>query len=820
MKIGKIAWTIAVLSLLVMALFPPLGAVAQIRSENIDVVLIVDTSGSMKDNDPEAIRISAAKLFVDLSEEGDRVAIVNMSDAQHTEVVLDLTEISQWLDTTLIGRRAIKESLDTLAAPIGQYTYMGTSLNLAYDILDRTQPGRRQYVVLLTDGLPTGEGEAVLSEAMDRFERKRFWKVFPIALGEGADYDFLKNEIADRSGGVAFKAKTPSELIRVYTEIFAMMRYNRYVNWITVQPGTLQNVFTIDPEQRVTNLAFVFPQEHYTPLVDTVVSPNGTNIVDIGVAGGVYHATDPRYECFVMGSEYVLLDGLWRVRLEGGGPVEMAVLVRSDYGIQLLSPKPQESWDELSPRYAPQDKDLFIQVGVRNANVPITERGDDFIGLTRPQGKLEPFLTPAVNAESPYWPPIVLRDDGLAEDRQKDDGLYTSLYQSAEETGRYVLKVQVPSRKDKAVQLSKTRVVEVRPLPTVFLEWPSPQTLPENAPFPMTVQFQQPAAGPVAINSADLEVAVKDPQRQVTVFEAQGSGEPHSTTFSPSQGGPHDISVLATIRVTQEGHEIEYTDFALATVVFPGRNLTIEPPASTDLGQMREFQNTPVTFQITSDSPEPEQLEVRVEGLEGGTVSPATLDIPPKQTVSFDLMIGSTSLVEPGPGQFQLLFTSPQGSNVQNGVLTYRYNIVQALEVWADVTDLEVNNLQGMQASLRIWSDSQQEQTLQVSVEGLAGGTVLPTRIQVPPREETSFTFSVSADDTAPRAGQFFLVLRASEEAPVEVFNGEVLYNYTVKSSPILWICLVLVLILVGAVGFLVWRRIKARREARPPWAY
>lgn len=820
MKIVKIAWAITVLSLLVIALFPPPGAEAQIRSENIDVVLIIDTSGSMKDNDPEAIRISAAKLFVDLSEEGDRVAIVNMSDAEHTEVVLELTEISQWLDATLIGRRAIKESLDTLAEPIGQYTYMGTSLNLAYDILDRTQPGRRQYVVLLTDGLPTGEGETALSEAMDRFERKRFWKVFPIALGEGADYNLLKNEIADRSGGVAFEARTPSELIRVYTEIFAMLRYNRYVNWITVQPGTLQNVFTIDPEQHITNLAFVFPQERGVPLVHTVVSPNDTNIVDPAVSGFVYHATDPRYECFVMGGEYVLLDGLWRVRLEGSAPVEMAVLVRSDYGIQLLSPKPQESWDELSPRYAPQGKELFIQVGVRNANMPITERGDDFYNLTRPQGKLEPFLAPVVNAESPYWPPIVLRDDGLAEDRQKDDGLYAGLHQSAEEAGQYILRAQVPSRKDEAIYLSKTRVIKVSPLPTTFLEWPSPETLPENAPFPITVQFQQPAAGPVAINSADLEVAIKDPQGQVTAFKAQGGGEPYSTTFVPTRGGPHDISVLATIRVTQEGQEIEYTDFARATVVFPGRNLTIEPPASTNLGQMKEFQNTPVTVQITSDSSEPEQLEVRVEGLAGGSVSPAILDIPPKQAGFFDLVIGSTSLIEPGPGQFQLIFTSPQGSNVQNGILTYSYNIIQALEVWADVTDLEVKSLQGMQASLRIWSDSQQEQTLQVSVEGLAGGTVLPTRIKVPPREETSFTFSVSADDTASREGKFLLILRAPEEAALEVVNGEVLYSYIVKSSPVVWICLVLLLILAGAVGFLVWRRIKARREARPPWAY
>lgn len=38
----------------------------QLQSEGADVVLIVDISGSMQRNDPDAIRVSAARLFVDL----------------------------------------------------------------------------------------------------------------------------------------------------------------------------------------------------------------------------------------------------------------------------------------------------------------------------------------------------------------------------------------------------------------------------------------------------------------------------------------------------------------------------------------------------------------------------------------------------------------------------------------------------------------------------------------------------------------------------------------------------------------------------------
>jgi hypothetical protein len=830
-SIRRIGFLLLVFSLATVVLFPPLGAVAQVRSEDIDVVLVIDSSGSMKDNDPEDIRISAAKLFVDLAEHNDRVAVVNMSDAEHTEVVNPLTVLEPWpsesemLDEEEGGRRGLKTKLESLGSE-GAYTYMGTSLKLAYEILDRTKPGRRQYVVMLTDGLPTGESETALEEAIAAFERKRFWKIFPVALGEGADYEYLKNQVAGRTGGVAFKAETPAELIRIYTEIAVMLRYNRYANWVTVQPNMLQTLGTIDPEQRITNMAFVIPKQHDDPFIDVIISPNDTNIVDPGVSGYVYHAEDPRYECFGMYTEGVLLEGEWRARLQSDSPVEMAILVRSDYGIQLTAARPQESWDELSPRYAPLGKELFVQVGVRNAEVPMEEQGDDYYNLTRPQGSLQALLAPLVNMESPFWPPIVLRDDGLAEDLQKEDGIYAGLYQRVESPGNYVLRVQVPSRKDEPIQLSKVRVVEARPLPTASMELLPPQVIAENTTIPVTVRLQQPAGVSVPVNSAEVEVTIKEPQGKVTVLEALGSGDQYSASFVPTQSGLHDLTAQAIIRVAQEGKEIEYIDCALGSyeVVFPGHSLTIAPMA-TDLGLVASLLNPSVTVQITSDSPETKRLEVSIEGLGEGeetkwVVTPSSIEVPPNQTTSFDLVIDTMSLPQSGPGQFQLTFTSPGGGiDVQNNSVIYSYNIVQALQVWADVTELEVKSVQGMQVSLRIWSDSPVEQTLEIRVEGLKGGSVLPTSIKVPPREETSFTFSVSGASTAPEQGAFRLVL-TSPEGTVEVANAEWVYNYTVSSFPFLLVGVPLAVILIAVGGFLAWRAAERRKRARTPWAY
>ncbi len=826
MKVKKLVRSAAMLSILALFLVPlllPLKTAAQIRYDNIDVILVVDNSASMEDNDPGNIRLSAARLFVDLCDEGDQVAVVSMGAEEKTGVVMELTETSKWLDYSAIGRKALKEQMDDLTDTPRGGTFMGTALRHAYEILDNTPPGRRQFIVLLTDGVPEVENPEVLASALNDFERKRFWKIFPIALGEGADFEYLKREVAGRTGGRAYKATTAPELIRIYTEIFALLRYNRYVNWVTVQPNALQTLGTINREERITNLALVIPKEGDDPFIDVVISPNQTNIVDPAVSGSVYHADDkdftpnPRYECFVMEKEQVLLDGEWRIRLNSNHPIEVAVLVRSDYGIQLLSPPPQASWDELSSRYAPQGTPLYIHTAVRNAEVPYEERGDDFYNLASPQGRPEPLLRPVTNMEAPAWDPITLRDDGAQEDVLRDDGLYAGLYRVPEGPGEYVIQVEVPSSKLDPVRLVKRRVIEVRPLPTIRLELPPPQVSQQNAPIPIKVLFQPPEGQFIPVNSADVTVAVKDPRTQATVLTAEPEADHYATTFVPMMAGVHQMVALATIRVTQEEGEIVYDTVALGSyeVVFPGRNLVITSQA-TDLGQRDRFENATVTVDIASDSPDTEKLNVQVEGLPGGTVSPTSIDVPPKQTTTFDFLVGSTSLVEVGTGQFQLVFTSPEGkATVQNGVVTYSYSIAQIIEVWADETDktLEVDSTKGMPATVRVWSEATGDQTLEASVEGLEGATVMPKTVTVPPREESAFTFSVSAGPDAPDEGQFTLVLTAPGGA-VEVIDGQVTYTYSVTFpvGPIICLCAV-VLVIVGGAGFFVWRRSKSRRR-------
>ena len=804
---------VLVLSPLLLVLGWPTAGLAQEQSDSIDVILIVDNSGSMASNDPQNIRVSAAKLFVDLSQDGDRIGLVNLGD--DTRIVKKLTTIMPWLDHTRYGRRELKDALQSSGEPKGA-TPMGTALRHAYNMLDETAPGRRQFVVMLTDGKPEGESPEILNSVLADFRKKRFWTIFPIALGDAPDMNFLNNDVARPTGGQAFKAQTPVDLIRVYTEIFAMMRYNRYVDWVTIQPNVLNPLMTIDPDQKVQNLAFVIPRpKKDDPFVDVIVSPNDVNIVDPAVSGHIYHADDPRYEVFVMEADHVLLDGAWQARFGSDHPVELAMLVHSAYGIQLSGPPAQEAWNELSKRYTPVGKRLYVQLGARDSSAGLGAVTD----LRALWGELTPLLSPVVQMVSPAWDAEVLRDDGLGQDEQRDDGLYTGRYQKIEEPGQYYLRIQVPSQKDDAVRLVKHRLIEARNLPFINVKIPQSQVLPPHTSLTAEVLIRQVEGTEIQINNVDIVMFVKSPDGKTTTLAPQPKDDGgYTVTFAPSVPGPHDVVAVANFRVMQPEGEITYNDLALQTyeAVFPSRGLTIAA-SRTDLGTMDQFRNTTLAVEITSDSSQTEQLEVKLEGLPGGTVSPASLDVPPGATTSFELIVGSTEVSDPGSGSFTLIFSTPdEDLNLNNTIFTYDYRISYALSVRAKNTELgEVDTRTDVKATLFVQSNAPTEQTLQVAATAPAGAEVWPTSITAPPREETPFTFSVSLPETAPEEGTFQLALTSMDDA-VEVTGGEVSFTYQLITLRTRDVCIpIIVVVLLLIVGFVVWRKSKKPKGRR-----
>jgi len=142
---------IAVLALALAALaLPALPAAAASAQQSLDVVLLIDNSGSMDWNDPDGLRWSAGQLFVDLAAPGDRIAAVTFAGD-----VVPLGDAQRGV-LAPISDAASRERLKALLqprTPVGA-TNMEGALKLATRLLLDSAGGNRPVIVFLTDGKP------------------------------------------------------------------------------------------------------------------------------------------------------------------------------------------------------------------------------------------------------------------------------------------------------------------------------------------------------------------------------------------------------------------------------------------------------------------------------------------------------------------------------------------------------------------------------------------------------------------------------------------------------------------------------------------
>lgn len=164
--------------LLILFCFFPFTKFA-IASKPIDMVILLDRSGSMRSTDPEGLSISAASFVVDqlsLTNENNRVAIVTFSSQVY---ILGQKKIdpSKALSSNFAGicemlsagiskegafhfrelspddpnrfYKLLKKQLQ-----IGGYTELGMALELAGKILSNSDKDRKKMILLISDGKP------------------------------------------------------------------------------------------------------------------------------------------------------------------------------------------------------------------------------------------------------------------------------------------------------------------------------------------------------------------------------------------------------------------------------------------------------------------------------------------------------------------------------------------------------------------------------------------------------------------------------------------------------------------------------------------
>lgn len=175
----------------------------------LDTVLIIDSSGSMSQNDPTNLRLDAAKHYVDLLTVPDRAAVVEFDQDAY---LVNGDHLSS-------NYAQIKSNIDTIDSmgSTNLYDPIRISNN---ELLTYGNKSRPLVEIMLTDGdEQEGHSDAqILSEAVRAANNGII--IFTIGLiGLGGVNEQLLMDIANTTGGVYLQAQSASDLDSIYQRI-------------------------------------------------------------------------------------------------------------------------------------------------------------------------------------------------------------------------------------------------------------------------------------------------------------------------------------------------------------------------------------------------------------------------------------------------------------------------------------------------------------------------------------------------------------------------------------------------------------------------
>ncbi len=184
-----------------------------------DIVLLIDSSNSMKVSDPDGYYKAAAKLFISLLDTGDRVAVVSFGDAA--------TLLSPLTQNTEQNRPALFNAVERIS-PQEQSANIYEALLKGFDELG-TSSRRNRILIMISDGkISLGskeKNEAALAglQALLPQLAKAHIKLNTIAFTDSSDRVFLE-QLALVTGGVFAFSKSGNDLHLIFSTIFEKIK--------------------------------------------------------------------------------------------------------------------------------------------------------------------------------------------------------------------------------------------------------------------------------------------------------------------------------------------------------------------------------------------------------------------------------------------------------------------------------------------------------------------------------------------------------------------------------------------------------------------
>jgi len=200
-------------------------------TDTLEVVLVIDTSGSMA-GAPLAAAKAAATAFVTELPEETAFAVVAFSDKPATVSPLTL------------GHADVEAAIDGLDASGGTALYDGLQTGVG-----QFGEGARHALVLLTDGGDT-VSQATLDEATEAITDAPIEFAAVELVTPDYDGDVLRN-LADATGGEILSTDSPDELARLYRTVASQLVGRYLVSYDTLAGGATDVVLTVTADGAV-----------------------------------------------------------------------------------------------------------------------------------------------------------------------------------------------------------------------------------------------------------------------------------------------------------------------------------------------------------------------------------------------------------------------------------------------------------------------------------------------------------------------------------------------------------------------------------------
>ncbi|HMW47744.1 MAG TPA: vWA domain-containing protein, partial [Cellvibrionaceae bacterium] len=181
-----------------------------------DVRVLIDVSGSMKENDPNNLRVPAIELLCRLMPQGSRAGLWFFAQGVNPVVKLSAVD-NNWKQNAIRLSKTIHSQ--------GLLTDIGAALEKA--AAEPSGPGYKKHIILLTDGMVDVGTDAeknqaqwrrISSELLPKLKADGF-HIHTIALSEKADKNLLE-KLSLGTDAASVVALSADQLVKAFLQVF------------------------------------------------------------------------------------------------------------------------------------------------------------------------------------------------------------------------------------------------------------------------------------------------------------------------------------------------------------------------------------------------------------------------------------------------------------------------------------------------------------------------------------------------------------------------------------------------------------------------